>query len=100
MLSRSQLRGSQTQWMHLGELKSRQCHLAPLEHAALISWLPASQEQTVGASAEASELPIAMEDVAPDSGSHSEELLWQQLTRSAARMATADFDIEAPPIAL
>jgi hypothetical protein len=54
------------------------------------------QEQTVGASTETSETPIATVDVAPDSGSQSEEQLWQQLTRSAAaRTVTADVDNEA-----
>ena len=44
ILSTAQLRGSQTRWMHLEELRSRHCHLTKSEYTTLTSWLPASRE--------------------------------------------------------
>ena len=36
----SQLRGSQSQWLDITELRHRRCHLTSAEYAALVSWLP------------------------------------------------------------
>jgi hypothetical protein len=36
----SQLRGSQSQWLDITELRHRQCHVTLTEYAALMSWLP------------------------------------------------------------
>ncbi len=38
----NQFRGSQTQWLHVSELKKRQCHLSLEEYTTLTSWLPSS----------------------------------------------------------
>ena len=36
----SQLRGSQSQWLDITELRHRRCHLTSAEYAALVLWLP------------------------------------------------------------
>ena len=42
ILSVPQLRGRQAQWMHIEEIRKRQCYLTPSEFATLTSWLPAN----------------------------------------------------------
>ncbi len=58
----SQFRGTQTQWLNLNELASRHCHLTPLEHATITSWLSMSGNQQLEASAEISGAPVATKD--------------------------------------
>jgi hypothetical protein len=41
----SQLRGTQTQWLRPDELANRHCHLSPVEHTALTSWLSLLETQ-------------------------------------------------------
>ncbi len=50
----SQLRGTQTQWLRLDELANRHCHLSPVEHTALTSWLSLLETQQFERSAAAS----------------------------------------------
>ena len=61
ILSPAQLRGSNTWWMHLEELRSRQCQLTIPEYTALISWLPqaAPRVHRVG------DTPVALEASVP-----------------------------------
>jgi hypothetical protein len=42
ILAVNQFRGSQTRWLHVSELKKRQCHLSLEEYTTLTSWLPSS----------------------------------------------------------
>ena len=42
ILGVSQLRGPQTKWLHMDELKQMQCHLSLSEETALTSWLSPS----------------------------------------------------------
>jgi hypothetical protein len=80
ILSTSQFRGTQTQWLRFDELANRDCrHLSPLEHAALTSWLSMLETQQFEMSAEASRSPVAMED-----GSGFSNILSQR-NRSAVR---------------
>jgi hypothetical protein len=48
----SQFRGTQTQWLHIDVLASGHCHLTPLEHATITSWLSMTGSQQLEASAE------------------------------------------------
>ncbi len=50
----SQIRGIQTQWLRLDELANRHCHLSPVEHTALTSWLSLLGTQQFERSAAAS----------------------------------------------
>jgi hypothetical protein len=68
ILSISQFQGTQTQWLRSDELANRNCHLSPLEHAALTSWLSLLETQQLGMSTAASRTPIAMEDGSGSSG--------------------------------
>ncbi len=60
--STSQFRGTQTQWLRLDELANRHCHLSPVEHTALTSWLSLLETQQFERSAAASRTPVVMED--------------------------------------
>ncbi len=62
ILSISQFRGTQTQWLRLDELASRHCHLSPVEHTALTSWLPLLETQQFERSAAASRTSVVTED--------------------------------------
>ncbi len=62
ILSISQFQGTQTQWLRSDELANRNCHLSPLEHTALTSWLSMPETQQLEMSAAASRTPVAMED--------------------------------------
>jgi hypothetical protein len=62
ILSISQFQGTQTQWLRSDESANRNCHLSPLEHTALTSWLSMLETQQLEMSAAASRTPIAMED--------------------------------------
>jgi hypothetical protein len=56
---------AQTQWLRLDELANRHCHLSPMEHAALTSWLSLLETQQLERSqrtAAASRAPVIMED--------------------------------------
>ncbi len=74
ILSKSQFRGTQTQWLRLDELACRHCHLTPFEHATITSWLSMTESQQLEAFAETSG---ATEALATDEGRGLPDVLYR-----------------------
>ncbi len=91
ILSVLQLSGCQTQWIHIEELRSRQCYLTPSEYAALTSWLPATCEKE----AEVSALSVAEICETHDSGGDNQ--LGQRHPCFVARPAPEVVCARCPP---
>ena len=93
ILSILQLSGCQAQWMHIDELRKRQCCITSSEYATLTSWLPATNAVTSAPEGEV--VPLGERSEAEDRGCDSQ--LSTRCLSLVAKVTSGNTSTRYPP---